>query len=73
MSIDKLNTAYLGLKLKQNAIYFVDNNQLALVSYSFSKLSIKKRLSTVNFLGGLVLISRGFSINFSVIFDVFIA
>lgn len=35
VAIDKLSAAHLGMKFKQNAIYFVDNNQLALVPCLF--------------------------------------
>ena len=37
VAIDKLAAAHLGMKFNQNAIYFVENNQLALVPCLFSQ------------------------------------
>ena len=44
VAIDKLSAAHLGLKFKQNAIYFVDNNQLALVPCLFSQAEYQEEL-----------------------------
>ncbi|MBE7216679.1 DUF3293 domain-containing protein [Shewanella benthica] len=44
VAIDKLSAAHLGLKFKQNAIYFVDNKQLTLVPCLFSQADYQEEL-----------------------------
>ncbi|BAJ03567.1 DUF3293 domain-containing protein [Shewanella violacea] len=58
VAIDKLSAAHLGLKFKQNAIYFVDNNQLALVPCLFSKAEYRKEIIIGNFSERVNLVSE---------------
>ncbi|EDQ02677.1 hypothetical protein KT99_05912 [Shewanella benthica KT99] len=58
VAIDKLSAAYLGLKFKQNAIYFVDNNQLALVPCLFSQAEHQQELIIGDFSDRVNLVSE---------------
>ena len=58
VAIDKLSAAHLGLKFKQNAIYFVDNNQLALVPCLFSQTEYQKELIIGDFSKRVNLVSE---------------
>ncbi|MPY23642.1 DUF3293 domain-containing protein [Shewanella psychropiezotolerans] len=58
VAIDKLSAAHLGLKFKQNAIYFVDNNQLALVPCLFSQTEHQKELIIGDFSKRVSLVSE---------------
>ncbi|AQS40024.1 Protein of unknown function (DUF3293) [Shewanella psychrophila] len=58
VAIDKLSAAHLGLKFKQNAIYFIDNNQLALVPCLFSQAEQQEELIIGDFSQRVNLVSE---------------